>query len=404
MICAFRFDRTSEGPKRIVYSFVYNLSSARSSAIAIKDVNFSFKVVHRRVLEAVELKSQGSFIDAELVTKAIKRGFRVFQMGVDYFPRTRGVTTLASPQVIVKMVKELADLYAETKNPAPPSEACPDAGAGDRASDLAAEGRLSHLSMATTRLVVNADDLGLHPEIDRGILRAHAEGIVTSSTVLVTGPSAAAAVTAARAQGLALGVHLCLSTRLPPAAPAAAGRLAARRRALPRQLGGARPGVRARRGEARAGGDRAARPGRAAARPRGRAGSPRRPPAPPPAPGRRRRGRGARARGVAPGPLAARAPPPRLARAPGPGAQERPALRPLLLSGVAAGPPGAGDRAVRGRRARRGDGCSGCSTRCPRGRGSSGCHPGRERGAGPRGPDLDLWLGARAGGASPRRG
>ena len=25
MICAFRFDRTSEGPKRIAYSFVYNL-------------------------------------------------------------------------------------------------------------------------------------------------------------------------------------------------------------------------------------------------------------------------------------------------------------------------------------------------------------------------------------------
>ena len=49
----------------------------------------SFKVVHRRVLEAIELKSQGSFIDAELVIKAIRSGFKVFQMGVDYFPRTR---------------------------------------------------------------------------------------------------------------------------------------------------------------------------------------------------------------------------------------------------------------------------------------------------------------------------
>lgn len=120
MICAFRFDRTSEGAKRIIYSFVYNTLIRGLFGVQIKDVNFSFKVMHRRVLESVELKSQGSFIDAELVVKAIKRGFRVFQMGVDYFPRTRGVSTLASPQVIVKMVKELASLYAETKNPSEP--------------------------------------------------------------------------------------------------------------------------------------------------------------------------------------------------------------------------------------------------------------------------------------------
>ena len=120
MICAFRFDRTSEGFKRIVYSFAYNLLIRNLFDIPIKDVNFSFKVVHRRVLEAVELKSQGSFIDAELVAKAIHCGFRVFQMGVDYFPRTRGVSTLAAPSVIVKMVKELATLYPETRTPAPP--------------------------------------------------------------------------------------------------------------------------------------------------------------------------------------------------------------------------------------------------------------------------------------------
>ncbi|GEN10977.1 Glycosyl transferase family 2 [Myxococcus fulvus] len=122
MICAFRFDRTSEGPKRIVYSFVYNMLIRALFDIQIKDVNFSFKVMHRRVLESMELKSQGSFIDAELVVKAIRKGFRVFQMGVDYFPRTRGVSTLASPSVIVKMVKELVKLYPETRTPAPPSQ------------------------------------------------------------------------------------------------------------------------------------------------------------------------------------------------------------------------------------------------------------------------------------------
>ncbi len=121
MICAFRFDRTSEGPRRIVYSYVYNTLIRGLFGVQIKDVNFSFKVMHRRVLEGIELKSEGSFIDAELVVKAIKRGFRVFQMGVDYFPRTRGVSTLASPAVIAKMVRELVGLYADVQNPQAPT-------------------------------------------------------------------------------------------------------------------------------------------------------------------------------------------------------------------------------------------------------------------------------------------
>ncbi len=117
VICAFRFDRTSEGLKRIAYSYVYNTLIRSLFDVFIKDINFSFKVVHRRVLESIELKSQGSFVDAELVVKAIKRGFRVFQMGVDYFPRTRGTSTLASPSVIANILKELTALYSEVKTP-----------------------------------------------------------------------------------------------------------------------------------------------------------------------------------------------------------------------------------------------------------------------------------------------
>jgi hypothetical protein len=35
-----------------------------------------------------------------------KLGMNVVQFGVDYFPRTRGVSTLSSPSVIVKILKE----------------------------------------------------------------------------------------------------------------------------------------------------------------------------------------------------------------------------------------------------------------------------------------------------------
>lgn len=62
------------------------------------------------------------------------------------------------------------------------------------------------------RLVVNADDFGLSPAISRGILRAHRDGIVTSTSLLgnVTDLDGARAMLA-EAPELGVGVHLALS-------------------------------------------------------------------------------------------------------------------------------------------------------------------------------------------------
>lgn len=60
------------------------------------------------------------------------------------------------------------------------------------------------------RLIVNADDLGLGPGVDAGILRAARAGVVTRASLMVDRPHAAAAVTAARSIGLPLGLHVDL--------------------------------------------------------------------------------------------------------------------------------------------------------------------------------------------------
>jgi glycosyltransferase involved in cell wall biosynthesis len=107
VVCAYRFDRTAEGVRRTVYSFVYNRLVRWAMGLRIRDVNFAFKLVRRPVLEHVTLESEGSFIDAELVAKAQRLGFTIIQFGVDYFPRTRGVSTLSSLGVIRTMTREL---------------------------------------------------------------------------------------------------------------------------------------------------------------------------------------------------------------------------------------------------------------------------------------------------------
>jgi len=61
----------------------------------------------------------------------------------------------------------------------------------------------------TRVLIVNADDFGRSQEISAGILRAHAEGIVTSTSALVRGAGAEPAFDAlARHPRLSVGLHL----------------------------------------------------------------------------------------------------------------------------------------------------------------------------------------------------
>ena len=122
MIAGYRFDRTTEGWKRTAYSFFYNLLISVLFGSRVRDVNFSFKLMKRAVLEAVELRSEGSLIDAELVVKAVKRGFSVQQIGLDYFPRVRGASTLSSPSVIFKIFGELWKLYPDMRRRTPPPE------------------------------------------------------------------------------------------------------------------------------------------------------------------------------------------------------------------------------------------------------------------------------------------
>ena len=79
----------------------------------LRDINFAFKLCRSRIFDHVELKSEGSFIDAELVIRSTRLGYEIMQMGVDYFPRTRGESTLSSPGVIFTILREMWSLRAD---------------------------------------------------------------------------------------------------------------------------------------------------------------------------------------------------------------------------------------------------------------------------------------------------
>jgi hopanoid biosynthesis associated protein HpnK len=70
------------------------------------------------------------------------------------------------------------------------------------------------------RLIVSGDDFGVAAEVNAGIIRAHRDGILGQTSLMVTGDAADEAVALARAHPtLAVGLHLVLAQGRPAARP-----------------------------------------------------------------------------------------------------------------------------------------------------------------------------------------
>ncbi|MGO4502735.1 MULTISPECIES: hopanoid biosynthesis-associated protein HpnK [unclassified Dyella] len=73
---------------------------------------------------------------------------------------------------------------------------------------------------ARPRLIVTADDFGLHPAVNHAVERGFREGVLRAASLMVTAPAVADAVARAkRLPGLAVGLHLVLAdglSALPP--------------------------------------------------------------------------------------------------------------------------------------------------------------------------------------------
>jgi glycosyltransferase involved in cell wall biosynthesis len=106
IVTGFRINR-EENLKRKIYSKVYNWLVGTLFGFQISDINFSFKLINREVLSKIQLHSNGGFIDVEFIAEALRNGFLITQVGVKYYPRIAGVSTMASIPVILEIFREM---------------------------------------------------------------------------------------------------------------------------------------------------------------------------------------------------------------------------------------------------------------------------------------------------------
>jgi len=75
--------------------------------VRVRDLNCAFKLIPKKVLEAITLESTGALINAELYGRAVRRGFGIKEVGVHHYPRAAGVQTGAHLSVIVRAFYDL---------------------------------------------------------------------------------------------------------------------------------------------------------------------------------------------------------------------------------------------------------------------------------------------------------
>ena len=92
---------------RLIIAFFFNLLMRLVFKVKVRDVDCAFKLVNRKIFEKIHLESQGAFIDAELLIKAGKHGYKIIETGVHHFPRTSGKSTGSNLLVITRAFFEI---------------------------------------------------------------------------------------------------------------------------------------------------------------------------------------------------------------------------------------------------------------------------------------------------------
>jgi glycosyltransferase involved in cell wall biosynthesis len=107
--------RRYDTPRRFVYSKVYNLLCRLLLGVHVRDVNFSFKLIRREALQRIRLTAGSAFIDGELLAEAVRYGYRIAEMPVEYFPRRSGRSSFDSLKAARDTLRELLAYWWRTR-------------------------------------------------------------------------------------------------------------------------------------------------------------------------------------------------------------------------------------------------------------------------------------------------
>ena len=102
---------------KILTSKIWELAVFVLFGLRIRDIDCGFKLISKKIIDTIpHLESErGAFISSELLIKAKKKGFKIEEVPITHYPRTKGVGTGRNLNVIIKSFSDLFKLWKKLK-------------------------------------------------------------------------------------------------------------------------------------------------------------------------------------------------------------------------------------------------------------------------------------------------
>lgn len=115
IVCGYRLNRQDNSVRKI-NGWCWTKLVCLLFGMKVRDIDCAFKLYKREIFDNIKLSSTSALINAEILARAIRRGYSLTQKGVHHYPRTAGTQTGAKLRVILRAFKELLKLRRRILN------------------------------------------------------------------------------------------------------------------------------------------------------------------------------------------------------------------------------------------------------------------------------------------------
>jgi glycosyltransferase involved in cell wall biosynthesis len=110
LIVTFRYKKIYSSD-RILLSWIYNRTLTYLFRTRFRDISTGLRVARRSVLKDLDLQAASTFIGAEMAIKAMLKGYRVGEVGIQTFPRRFGGSASTTARSIADTIVDMLRTY-----------------------------------------------------------------------------------------------------------------------------------------------------------------------------------------------------------------------------------------------------------------------------------------------------
>ena len=110
LVITYRYKK-KYSTNRIIISWIYNAILRLIFKIKFRDISTGSRLVSRKLVKRIKLKSNSPFVGAELAIKAELAGYKVGEIGIHTYPRNFGTGSSVSFKNILLTLKDMFLLF-----------------------------------------------------------------------------------------------------------------------------------------------------------------------------------------------------------------------------------------------------------------------------------------------------